>query len=58
MACWRNRVAAARSVAGGTRKPMAPLQQAGVDLSSPEPIRAAMACVGSLVDELERAFAA
>jgi oligoendopeptidase F len=38
--------------------PMGLLQHAGIDLSSPEPIRAAVAYVGSLVDELERAFAA
>jgi len=44
--------------AGGTLKPMALLQLAGIDLSSPEPIRAAVAYVGSLVDELERAFPA
>jgi oligoendopeptidase F len=43
--------------AGGTMKPMELLQLAGIDLSSPEPIRAAVAYVGSLVDELERAFA-
>jgi oligoendopeptidase F len=44
--------------AGGTMTPMGLLQHAGIDLSSPEPIRAAVAYVGSLVDELERAFAA
>lgn len=44
--------------AGGTMKPMALLQLAGIDLSSPEPIRAAVAYVGSLVDELERSFPA
>jgi oligoendopeptidase F len=44
--------------AGGTMKPMELLQLAGIDLSSPEPIRAAVATVGSLVEELERAFAA
>ena len=44
--------------AGGTLKPMELLQLAGIDLSSPEPIRTAVAYVGSLVDELERAFAA
>ena len=44
--------------AGGTMKPMELLQLAGIDLSSPEPIRAAVAYVRSLVDELERAFAA
>jgi oligoendopeptidase F len=43
--------------AGGTLKPMELLQLAGIDLTSPEPIRAAVAYVGSLVDELERAFA-
>jgi oligoendopeptidase F len=42
--------------AGGTMKPMELLQLAGIDLSSPEPIRAAVAYVGSLVDELERSF--
>jgi oligoendopeptidase F len=44
--------------AGGTMKPMELLQLAGIDLSSPEPIRAAVAYVGSLVDELERSFPA
>ena len=44
--------------AGGTMKPMELLQLAGIDLRSPAPIRAAMAYVGSLVDELERAFPA
>ena len=44
--------------AGGTMKPLELLQVAGIDLSSPEPIRAAVAYVGSLVDELEGAFAA
>ena len=43
--------------AGGTLKPLELLQLAGIDLSSPAPIRAAVAYVGSLVDELERAFA-
>ena len=42
--------------AGGTLKPLELAQLAGVDLSSPEPIRAAVAYVGSLVDELEKAF--
>jgi oligoendopeptidase F len=32
------------------------LQPAGIDLSSPAPIRAAVAYAGSWVDELERAF--
>jgi oligoendopeptidase F len=44
--------------AGGTMTPMELLQHAGIDLSSPEPIRAAVAYVGELVDELERSFAA
>ncbi|MBY6277780.1 MAG: oligoendopeptidase F [Symbiobacterium thermophilum] len=42
--------------AGGTRKPLELAQMAGVDLSTPEPIRAAVAFVGSLVDELEQSF--
>ena len=42
--------------AGGTLKPLELAQRAGVDLSSPEPIRGAVAYVGSLVDELERSF--
>ncbi len=42
--------------AGGTLKPLELLQLAGIDLGSPAPIRAAVAYVGSLVDELERAF--
>ena len=37
-------------------KPLELLQTAGIDLTSPAPIRAAVAYVGSLVDELERAF--
>ena len=43
--------------AGGTLKPLALLQMAGLDLSSATPIRAAVAYVGELVDELEVAFA-
>ncbi len=42
--------------AGGTMKPLELLQLAGIDLSSPAPIRAAVAYVGALVDELEGAF--
>ena len=44
--------------AGGTRKPLDLPQLASIDLSSPAPIRAAVAYVGSLVNELERAVAA
>ena len=43
--------------AGGTMKPLELLQLAGIDLGSPATIRAAVAYVGSLVDELERGFA-
>ena len=42
--------------AGGTLKPLELLELAGLDLSSPGPIRGAVAYVGSLVDELERSF--
>jgi oligoendopeptidase F len=44
--------------AGGTLKPLELLQLAVIDLNSAQPIRAAVAQVGSLVDELERSFAA
>lgn len=44
--------------AGGTRKPLALMQLAGIDMSSPAPIHAAVAYVGSLIDELELAFPA
>lgn len=42
--------------AGGTMKPLELMYMAGVDMSSPEPIRKAVAFVGSLVDELEKSF--
>ena len=42
--------------AGGTMKPLDLLKHAGVDLSKPEPIREAVAYVGSLIDELERSY--
>lgn len=42
--------------AGGTLKPMELMQLAGIDMSSPAPIRAAVAYVGSLIDELELGF--
>jgi oligoendopeptidase F len=42
--------------AGGTMRPLELLQLAGIDLNSPAPIRAAVAHVGSLIDELELAF--
>jgi oligoendopeptidase F len=43
--------------AGGTGKPLELMQLAGVDLGSEAPIRSAVAYVGSLIDELELAFA-
>ena len=44
--------------AGGSLTPMELMATAGVDMSQPEPIRKAVAYVGSLVDELERLFEA
>jgi len=44
--------------AGGTLKPLELMQLAGIDMSTPAPIRSAVAYVGSLIDELERAFPA
>ncbi len=43
--------------AGGTLKPLELMQLAGIDMSTPAPIHAAVAYVGSLIDELETAFA-
>ncbi|WP_096153301.1 oligoendopeptidase F [Bacillus sp. FJAT-45066] len=42
--------------AGGTLKPLELMQLAGVDMSTPEPIKEAVAYVGHLVDELEKSF--
>lgn len=42
--------------AGGTMKPLDLIKHAGVDMSTPEPIRKAVAYVGSLIDELERSY--
>jgi oligoendopeptidase F len=42
--------------AGGTMKPLELLKHAGIDMSQPDPIRKAVAYVGSLIDELERSF--
>lgn len=42
--------------AGGTLKPLELMRLAGVDMSTPEPIKKAVAYVGSLVDELEKSF--
>lgn len=41
---------------GGTKKPLELAQLAGVDMTSPEPIRSAVAYVGSLIDELIELF--
>lgn len=42
--------------AGGTLKPLELMQLAGVDMSTSDPIKKAVAYVGSLVDELEKSF--
>lgn len=42
--------------AGGTMKPLELIKHAGIDMSSPEPIKKAVAYVGSLIDELERSY--
>lgn len=42
--------------AGGTMSPLELMNLAGVDMSKPDPIRKAVAYVGSLVDELEHSF--
>jgi oligoendopeptidase F len=44
--------------AGGSLRPLELMQMAGIDMRSPAPIHDAVAYVGSLVDELERAFEA
>ena len=57
MKAQRRAALAASANAGGALRPLELLHLANIDLSSHAPIRAAMAYVGSLVDELERAFA-
>jgi oligoendopeptidase F len=42
--------------AGGTKKPLELLKHAGVDMSTPEPVRKAVAYVGSLIDQLEKSY--
>jgi oligoendopeptidase F len=44
--------------AGGTLRPVELMQAAGIDLRTPGPIHAAVAYVGTLIDELEQAFPA
>ncbi|WEG12515.1 oligoendopeptidase F [Pullulanibacillus sp. KACC 23026] len=41
---------------GGTKKPEELIRQAGLDMTSPEPIKKAVAYVGSLIDELEKSY--
>jgi oligoendopeptidase F len=43
--------------AGGTRPPLELMRMAGVDMTSPEPLRRAVAYFGRLVREVEAAFA-
>ncbi|GLB59548.1 hypothetical protein NCCP133_16810 [Cytobacillus sp. NCCP-133] len=42
--------------AGGTLKPLELIRKAGVDMSKQDPIREAVAHVGSLIDELEESY--
>ncbi|WP_235794062.1 oligoendopeptidase F [Virgibacillus salidurans] len=42
--------------AGGTKKPLDLIKQAGVDMSKPDAIKEAVAYIGSLVDELEKSY--
>ncbi|AST90320.1 oligoendopeptidase F [Sutcliffiella cohnii] len=41
---------------GGTKTPLELLKHAGVDMSTQEPIKKAVAFVGSLIDELEKSY--
>jgi oligoendopeptidase F len=42
--------------AGGTMKPLELIKHAGLDMSTPEPIRKAVSYVGSLINELENLY--
>ena len=42
--------------AGGTLPPLDLMRQVGIDLSSPQPIREAVAYVGRMIEELEGGF--
>lgn len=42
--------------AGGTMRPLELLKHAGIDMSQPEPIKKAVAYVGTLIDELEKSY--
>lgn len=42
--------------AGGTMRPLDLMKHAGVDMSTPDPIRKAVAYVGSLIDQLEKSY--
>jgi len=44
--------------AGGSKTPLELMKMAGIDMSDPQPIRAAVAYVGQLVSELAQLFAA
>ncbi|WP_301172904.1 oligoendopeptidase F [Brevibacillus nitrificans] len=44
--------------AGGTKRPLELMKMAGIDMSDPQPIRDAVAYVGSLITQLEELFAA
>lgn len=41
---------------GGSKKPVELLKEAGVDMTSPDSIRQAVAYAGSLIEELEESF--
>ena len=43
--------------AGGTKTPLELMAHAGIDMSSPQPIHAAVAYAGQLINELEVLFA-
>jgi oligoendopeptidase F len=42
--------------AGGTMQPLELLKQAGIDMSTPEPVHKAVEYVGSLIDQLEQSY--
>jgi oligoendopeptidase F len=42
--------------AGGTMRPLDLMKHAGVDMSTPDPIRKAVSYVGELVDQLEKSY--
>ncbi|HSU79281.1 MAG TPA: M3 family metallopeptidase, partial [Candidatus Angelobacter sp.] len=42
--------------AGGTKRPLDLIKQAGLDMSKPDAIKTAVAFVGSLIDQLEESY--